>query len=208
VKKLALLALIGSVTAANAAIFSTTALSGDSGGGDISLDTGNGNLVESAGYNYTASLDTDLGAGFSNPVVTDLYALTWNSTFNTGGVNFTAVSAKLRINISGITTGTVDVDFSDLVLGGGGFANGSGVTSVSFDSNGTKDIDLVVPFTTSTSSGQNQIASVVIKNLSDATVTTQAIYLTYTPDVVPEPASMTALALGGLALVRRRRNSK
>ncbi|MFZ4507075.1 MAG: PEP-CTERM sorting domain-containing protein [Fimbriimonas sp.] len=206
-KKLALLALIGSVTAANAGVFSTTVLEGDDGGGTVAFDTGNGNVNEYPDT-YIANLDTNLGGGYSAPVVPSIYSMSWNSSFNTGGVKYTSVTAYLWLTITDLTTGTVDVDLSDLVLDGGGFANGSGVTSASFNSNGTSWVSVTVPFTTSTGVGQNQITSVVIKNLSDGTVSPYAMALNYTPEAVPEPASMAALAIGGLGLLRRRSNSK
>ena len=206
-KKLALLALIGSVTAANAGIFSTSSLVGDSGSGDVALDTAHGNIVESAGYSYTATLDNDLGAGVSNPVISDLYALTWNSSFS-APVNFKSVKSTLTITITGLTTGSVDVDISGLVLNASGFANGQSLNSVSFTSNGVKTIDLDYDFTTVAGAGQNQLAGVLINNGSDGLVKANTIGLTYTPEVVPEPASMAALAIGGIGLLRRRRSSK
>ena len=181
-------------------------------------DNGNtpvvGEHFTTSGNTHTATFDSFLVAAPASAI-----DVVWKFKFDTtiatpdspASAPYGLVTQTLKGTLkrtSGQDAMTVKVALSEQILNGSGQSVANNSSNNEFTSNAVSSDEIPFEFSlitafTPLSQGQAQKDNLVIRFTNNASVRVNSIEQKFTP--VPEPASLTALALGGFGLITRRR---
>ncbi|MFM9874125.1 MAG: matrixin family metalloprotease [Fimbriimonadaceae bacterium] len=163
------------------------------GGGSVSIGNGARNAVVSRTESDFVTIDDQTDTDFysltlSQDGILDLTLEVLGDIYNVGPQNGTQISFN-------------SFQRSDLTLA---VLNGSGTVLFSANANGLGGNEAISQFLTA---GTYGIRITGVDNVDALDVDTQFYALSASLNAVPEPASMTLLAIGGLVIARRRRKN-
>jgi hypothetical protein len=227
-KKIAVLALVSVVGAAQAQTLFY--------GGDVDLTNGGNGIISQVGGTYTdfwvyddftlsdGSSITSVFGNFGDTSTTPGVGLHWEiRTGVAAGSGGTVVASGVSTNFTRVATGRAPLGLTEYTytaaVSGVNLAAGTYFLGIALDNSNSTDARSYLSIT----SGANGIGSPIHNGNSFVNSPSQGLDWTDTQDLVgeptdfslgltgttvPEPASMAALGLGALALIRRRRASK